>query len=203
MFNPYRYLPTVAFIVGVALAAPACASPLYQSRGVYSQAFERRAYDNGRREGLNRGRDDARRGRNFSYDRYNEYRDADIGYRRNDGNRDAYRRTFRQGFEAGYTEAFNQVARTLPRTAPFPRGARPNPGVFGSRAADAGYRDGMQAGQNDSRHRNPFNPQRSSQYRSADHDYDRRYGNKDEYQRDYRAAFERGYADGFATRGRS
>ena len=195
MFSPYRHLPALALAVGVGVATPACAYPLYQARGGYSQPFERRAYDNGRREGFERGRDDARSGRGFSYTRYNEYRDGDDGYRRQDGSRDAYRRTFRQRFEAGYTEGFNQFARTFPRTTPYPRGTRPQ--IYTSPAAESGYRDGLEAGRKDARSRERFAPERSSRYRSADHNYDRRYGSKNDYQREYRVTFLRGYEDGF------
>ena len=61
----------------------------------------------------------------------------------------------------------------------------------------ANYRDGLEAGRNDARRRGRFNPESSGRYRSADHNYDRRYGSKDEYEREYRAAFQRGYGDGF------
>jgi hypothetical protein len=195
MFRPHRHLPALALAVGVGIATPACASPLYQSRGVYAQTLERRAYDNGRREGFARGRDDARSGREYSYTRSDEYREADNGYRRQDGSRDAYRRTFRQGFQAGYTEGFNQFARTFPRTTPYPRGTRGR--IYTSPAADSGYRDGLEAGRKDARNRERFAPERSGRYRSADHDYDRRYGSKDDYKREYRVAFQRGYEDGF------
>jgi len=196
MFKPFRYLPALALAAG-GIATSACASPLYQSRRIYPQVYEQRAYDNGQREGLAQGRDDARRGREFSYTRAGEYRDADIGYRRQDGNRDEYRRTFRQGFQAGYTEGYNQFARAIPRT--YPRGVRP--GIYVSPAAENGYRDGLEAGQNDARRNRLFDPERSSRYRSADHNYDRRYGSRDEYAREYRAEFQRGYQDGF-TRAR-
>jgi len=195
MFSPFRHLSALALAAGVGVVTPACAAPLYQSRGVYSQPFERRAYDNGRREGFARGRDDARSGRQFSYARDASYRNADRGYRRQDGNLDAYRRTFRQGFQDGYSEGFNQFARAIPRTTPYPRGTRP--GIYTSPAAQSGYRDGLEAGSSDARRRGRFNPERSSRYRSADHDYDRRYGSKDEYKREYRVAFQRGYEDGF------
>jgi len=195
MFSQSRRLPALILTVAVAVAAPACASSYYQSRGVYSQPFERRAYDNGRRAGIDRGLDDARRGREFSYTRSNEYRDADNGYRRQDGNRDEYRRTFRQGFQAGYSEGYNQFARTAPRTTPFPRGARQR--IYSSPASENGYRDGLDAGRKDARNRDRFAPERSSRYRSADHNYNRRYGSKGEYQREYRFAFQRGYQDGF------
>ena len=195
MFRSYPYLPALALAVGVGLATPACASPLYQSRGVYSQTFDRRAYDNGRRAGFSRGRDDARNGRAYSYTQFGEYREADDGYRRQDGSRDAYRRTFRQGFESGYTEGFNQFARNYPGTTPYPRGTRPR--ISASLAAQNGYRDGLEAGRKDARDRERFAPERSSRYRSADHNYDSRYGSKDSYKREYRVAFQRGYEDGF------
>jgi hypothetical protein len=202
MLTICRHLHLPAMLLAVtAAAAPACATPFYQSRGGYPQSFDRRAYDNGYREGLARGRDDARRGREFSYARDDEYRDADKGYRRQYGNRDAYRRMFRQGFQAGYTESFNRFARAFPRTTPFPRGTRPPLGtrspVYVSPAAQVGYRDGFEAGRNDARNRGRFAPERSSRYRSADRDYDRRYGSKDDYKREYRVAFQRGYEDGF------
>ena len=194
MSSPFRHLPALALAAAVGVVTPACGAPLYQSRGVYSPSFEPRAYDNGRREGFARGRDDARSGRQFSYARDASYRNADWGYRRQDGNLEAYRRAFRQGFQAGYSEAFNQFARAIPRTA-YPRGTRP--GIYTSPAARSGYRDGLEAGRDDARRRGRFNPERSSRYRSADHNYDRRYGSKDEYKREYRAAFQRGYEDGF------
>src|SRR5258706_15554327 len=120
MFSPFRHLPALALAAGVGVVTPACAAPLYQSRGVYPQSFERRAYDNGRREGFARGGDDARRGRQFSYARDASYRSADRGYRRQDGSLGAYRRTFRQGFQDGYSDGLNQFARATPRTAPDP-----------------------------------------------------------------------------------
>jgi hypothetical protein len=80
----------------------------------------------------------------------------------------------------------------------YPRGAYPPPVARGiTRAQEVGYRDGMDAGRDDARHRERFDPVRARRYRSADHDYDRRYGSRDEYAREYRAAFERGYRDGY------
>ena len=70
-----------------------------------------------------------------------------------------------------------------------------------SRAADIGFRDGIEAGRDDARHRERFDPVRARRYRSADHDYDRRYGSRDEFAREYRANFERGYREGY-ERGR-
>ncbi len=68
-------------------------------------------------------------------------------------------------------------------------------------AARSGYRDGLDAGRSAVRHRERFDPVRERRYRDGDRDYDRRYGPREQYQREYRAAFERGYREGF-DRGR-
>jgi hypothetical protein len=84
----------------------------------------------------------------------------------------------------------------------YPRGGYPPPppprGRYLSVAAENGYRDGIEAGRNDARHRERFDPIRARRYREGDHDYDRRYGSRDEYKREYRSAFERGYREGFS-----
>ena len=144
MFSPYRHLPALALAVGAGIAAPACASPLYQSRGVYSQRSSAGPTTTAAAKGSRAAGTTPATDVTFSYTRSGEYRDADDGYRREDGNRDAYRRTFRQGFEAGYSEGFNQFARSFPRATPYPRGTRPRISV--SLAAQNGYRDGLEAG---------------------------------------------------------
>ena len=206
MFRTHGYLAGSALAATLFIATPACAAQTYGYRGGY-QEVERGAYDNGYREGVEHGREDARKGRDFSYARHGDYRDADDGYRRAFGDREFYRRIFRQGFQTGYTEAFNRVAasygRVYPRNAPYPPVVVPVPvpvnprAVYGSPAAQIGYRDGIEVGRNDARDRERYDPARSRRYRSADNDYDRRYGSLDEFRGEYRAAFERGYADGY------
>ena len=72
--------------------------------------------------------------------------------------------------------------------------------AYGNYAAQVGYRDGFDAGRNDARDRNRFDPVRSKRYRDGDHDYNNRYGDRELYKRDYRAAFEQGYREGYGTR---
>src|SRR5207248_11636822 len=69
--------------------------------------------------------------------------------------------------------------------------------AYSSPAAQIGYRDGYEVGRNDARDLESFDPIRSSRYRSGDHDYDRRYGPKEEYTQIYRDAFQRGYEQGY------
>ena len=203
-----RHLPAYALLAGLLIAAPACASGGYYGRqGPYSRNNDRFAYQNGFDRGVRNGERDARDRRDFSFSRDREYRDADWGYRRGDIDRDSYRRVFRQGFEAGYGEGFNRVARAYggnypranaPYGYPNQYPATPRPGYgYGNGAAQNGYRDGLEAGRNDARDRQRYDPIRPKRYRDGDHDYDSRYGSRDLYKRDYRAAFQQGYEAGY------
>lgn len=84
----------------------------------------------------------------------------------------------------------------------YPRGGYyppppPPRAAYASVATQSGYRDGLDAGRDDARHRERFDPVRAKRYRQGDHDYDHRYGPRDDYKREYRAAFERGYREGY------
>ena len=104
-----RVLPAALLAAGVLVSAPACSAGIYTtSRGGAYQDVARRAYENGYRQGLEEGRDDARHRRSFSLERHGEYRAAERGYRRDYGDRDPYRVGFRRGFEAGYRDAFSR-----------------------------------------------------------------------------------------------
>jgi len=119
MANRFRFVPALT-LLGALVAAPACATGGYvyhggpydrDDRGRYARDVERIAHDNGYREGREAGEKDGRKGRSFSFERHDDWRDADEGYRREYGNKDFYRREFREGFRAGYTAAYNQFAR--------------------------------------------------------------------------------------------
>ena len=232
-----RYLPALLLIAGVAASSTACAAQVYGSGyprggGVYARDLERRAYDNGFREGVEHGQSDARHNRDFSPQRHDEYRDADRGYNRRDGDREFYRRSYRQGFQAGYRESYTRNGRDGrdnrygrddrydrddrygrdDRDGRYGRDERvviaPNYpdanrgyGSYGSMAAQNGYRDGLEAGRDDVRDGDRFDPVRAKRYREGDHDYNDRYGSRDDYKRDYRSAFQQGYREGYG-RGR-
>ena len=209
MLRGLRFFPAALIVAGIGLATPACASQVYGNRGGPYRQVDRRAYDNGYREGLKDGENDVRSRRDYSYTRHDEYRDADQGYRRNDGNLDQYRRSFRQGYQTGYNEAFSRSGGrnnrgAYPTYPSYPGATYPNyPGGTAiprgsySPAADNGYRDGLDAGRNAARSRDPYDPVRAKRYREGDHNYNSRYGSRDQYKRDYRAAFEQGYREGY------
>ena len=116
MSRARRVLPAALLAAGVLVSAPACSAGIYTTtRGGSYVDLGRRAYENGYRQGLGEGRDDARHRRPVSLDRHDEYRNAERGYRRGDGDRDPYRVGFRRGFEAGYRDAFNRFARDYGR----------------------------------------------------------------------------------------
>jgi hypothetical protein len=191
MVKAPRYFLGLTLAVGLAVATQACAAQTYgYPGGGYSRDLERRAYDNGYREGVQEGQNDARRNRDFSYQRHDEYRDADRGFRRSDGDINLYRRSFRSGFQTGYSESYNRYARNSEPS---------NRSGFRSPAAANGYRDGIEAGRSDEHDRVRFDPIRAKRYREGDHDYDRRYGSREDYTREYRAAFEQGYREGYGA----
>jgi hypothetical protein len=205
MLTQFHTVSAALLVAGLSIAAPACATQTYGyhgPRGGYGREVERRAYDYGFRDGVRAGERDGRSGRSFSYNRHDDWRDADQGYERRYGDRDWYRRTYRNGFEAGYTDAYNRYGnygrypRTYPSYPAYPdvRGGR---AALRSPAAQVGYRDGFEAGRDDADDRRAFDPQRSRRYRDGDHEYNDRYGSRDEYKREYRAAFQQGYGEGF------
>jgi hypothetical protein len=212
MLRALRYLPMLLLTAGVAIAAPACTAQVYGYRGDYYREAQRRAYENGYHEGVQAGEKDGRRGRGYSLERHDDWRDADEGYRRDFGDREWYRRAFREGFRAGYNQAFNRYgyyprggivypvpAPIYPTYPTYPSGggiAVPR-GGYASSAAQVGYRDGFEVGRDDARDRESYDPARSRRYRDGDRDYDSRYGSRDDYKREYRAAFQQGYQDGY------
>src|SRR5262245_56736082 len=194
-----KRLIAAALLSSAAFAVmPACASQTYGYRGYDTRDLERRAYDNGYRDGLRAGEHDGRSGRVFSIDRQDEWRDGDNGYHREYGDREFYRRNFREGFRAGYSEGFKRYARVNPRYPSaypgYPSGYPAPVGVprgsWVTAAAQNGYRDGLDQGRDDARDHDRYDPAGAKRYREGDHDYHDRYGSRDEYKREYRAAFQ-------------
>lgn len=189
----------IAFAALLALSAmPACAQGTYGYPRSSVPGGDR-AYRNGYDEGRSQGERDARDGRSFDYRRHREYNTATSGYG-GYGNRNEYRDVFRQGFEAGYDDGYRRYARSFPQYPSGPRvyGDRDRDGaIFRSPAASQGYQDGFNEGRKDGRDGKRFEPTRESRYRSGDHGYEREYGSKDTYKREYRVAFEDGYDRGY------
>lgn len=206
MLTRYQILPML-LAATVLTTSTACAAQIY-GRPAPGVRVDDRAYRSGYDSGLQDGRDDARRGRSFNMQRHGEFRSADRGYG-GYGSRNEYRDVFRRGFSAGYNDGYRQFDRRGDRERDNrrydgydDRGQRSGPyygggAVLRSPATDSGYRDGYDAGRNDARRGDRFDPVRATRYREGDHDYNSRYGSRDEYKRVYRDAFQRGYEQGY------
>lgn len=64
------------------------------------------AFDNGRRDGYEKGQEDARKNRSFDPLRHKVYRSGDHDYRGEYGPRDQYRDLYRRGFQEGYEQGY-------------------------------------------------------------------------------------------------
>jgi flagellar biosynthesis/type III secretory pathway protein FliH len=69
------------------------------------------AYARGYDEGYTRGRADARSRERYDARRHRAYRQADSGWDRRYGSRDAYKQIFRRGFTTGYEEGYRDARR--------------------------------------------------------------------------------------------
>src|SRR5262245_22307740 len=108
-----RLIPAVALAFGVLASTTACATGYaYERRPVYRGAdyrdIERRAFDEGFRDGVRAGESDARHNRRYEPQRHGDWRDADDGYRREYGDHNRYRSAYRNGFESGYSQSFRR-----------------------------------------------------------------------------------------------
>lgn len=201
MFRRHLVLATM-----LTVAAPTMALAAGPQFGVVLQFGSQNWQQNAYREGFDRGRRageaDGRRGVQFRFEIQSDYRRGDFGYRNEYGNRDRYRGEFRRGFEAGYRQSFYQFGRNSAygqggwsdgRNGAYGNGAY---GRFDP-ASQNGFNDGYDAGANDARDRNRFDPIGERRYRSGDHGYNGRYGSKDRYKDVYRDAFRNGYEQGY------
>jgi hypothetical protein len=108
-------ISTAALLLAGAVSAQAStAAPQWDRRSPYSyeqrhdEFGERRAFQNGQRDGYSKGFDDARHHRRPDMDRQRWYRNGDHYYDRSYGSRDEYRVEYRRGFAVGYDRAFHE-----------------------------------------------------------------------------------------------
>jgi hypothetical protein len=87
----------------------------YGSRGGYGYGAGSVPYQNGYRDGLDKGREDARDRDSYDPVRHSRYRSADRGYNNRYGSKDQYKLVYRDGFERGYDEGYRQYRRTSRR----------------------------------------------------------------------------------------
>jgi hypothetical protein len=184
--------------------------------GNYGGSAELRqaALNAGYNEGIRVGNDDRRSRRHSNYHSSRSYRNATLGYNSSLGDRTIYQRYFREGFESGYNfNGDNQADLNRNNRSGYPDrdniGNRTRRGrnwdgygnLGGSAelrqtALNAGYNEGNSQGRKDRNRRNNYDFQDQSAYQKATKDYSSRLGDRDVYQRYFRAAYENGYNDG-------
>jgi flagellar biosynthesis/type III secretory pathway protein FliH len=71
-------------------------------------AYYTPAFDNGARDGYEKGTEDARKNRSFDPLRHSWYRSGDRHYEGRYGSRDQYKNVYRQGFERGYERGYRE-----------------------------------------------------------------------------------------------
>lgn len=81
--------------------------PYYNGRSAYSS----QGYQQGYRDGLDKGREDANDRDRYDPTRHSWYRSANRGYDDDYGTRADYQVRYRDGFEAGYAEGFRVYSR--------------------------------------------------------------------------------------------
>jgi hypothetical protein len=196
--------------VGVLLAALLFVTAVASAQGRYAGSMNAKdhGYQHGYRDGLRQGRSD--RSYNAPHNFENEdYKRADLGYEKYMGERDDFQNGYRDGYRGGYDDGYNgrpirsDIYGLDDRYDPdqLPRGNADSDAYRGwgysDVALDTGYRDGLQAGQTDSRQHKNFNPTKHEAYEDANHGYRKDYGNKNLYKDQYRKGFVRGYEDAF------
>ena len=77
--------------------------------GNTSARYNNAAYDNGARDGYEKGLEDGRDNDSFDPVRHSRYRSADRGYSSRYGTRDDYKLVYRDGFESGYERGYREV----------------------------------------------------------------------------------------------
>lgn len=78
----------------------------YPGQGGYGRYSA--AYPNGVNDGLEKGREDARKHRSYDPLRHSWYRGGDHDYRSEYGPKDQYRNVYRQGFKEGYDRGYRE-----------------------------------------------------------------------------------------------
>ena len=80
--------------------------------GGYASRVNSVPYQNGYRDGLEKGREDGRDRDSFDPVRHSRYRSGDRGYDRRYGSKDQYKLVYRDGFESGYSQGYREQDRS-------------------------------------------------------------------------------------------
>ena len=192
-------LALILFVTGLAVA---------QDRYGGSMNAKEHGQQHGYRDGLRQGRADRNHREEHSFNT-EDYKRADEGYAKYMGEHDDFQNGYRDGYRSGYDDGYYGRAirsdvygldeRYDPDRVPRRDGDADSYANWGYSdvAMDTGYRDGLQAGQQDMRQHKDYRPDKHDAYEDADHGYRKNYGNKNRYKEQFRKGFVRGYQDAF------
>jgi hypothetical protein len=202
----------LAVTVVIGLSSSARVSGLEGQAGAdrsrqYSGSLDARqhGYEHAYRDGADQGRQDRANRQPYAI------RDTDYwaqrSYETAFGDRNQYMAGYRDGYKAGYDDGFNgrdgQYGQLYARPQAGVR-VPPNQDPYADRpysstdmAFDAGYREGVTLGQQDRGRNSRSNYRNSPAYKSGDLGYRSSYGDRGQYQTQFRDGVDRGYEDGF------
>lgn len=200
-------LLTLSLLFGLTILTSLTAQAQYRSRDGYGYGNAYRiAADNGYRDGLQRGAEDARDNDRYDPQGTSQYKDGKNGHRSEHGSKEAYKQAYREGFVRGYDEGYRRYGNSGPYYGGS-NGGYGNDGGYGTYggygndiyriAQDQGYRDGYAQGSEHGRDGKRFDPEGTRSYRNADNGYRSEYGNREAYRQAYRESFRRGYDEGY------
>ncbi len=171
----------ITFLCGPAAVQRAAAQrqPDYRVPN-YSSDTQEIGYEHGYRDGADRGRQDRDRGLRGNPNDYQS--SARYSYDRSFGNRRDYMSAYRDGYQAGYDDGFNYYDRPGRYGQIFGRPSDRG-GARQRTPFDSGYREGINAGQQDLQRNTRSDYRQSDTYRRGD--------------RNFQDGFERGYQDGY------
>jgi len=162
-------------------------------------------YEHAYRDGADQGRQDRANRQPYAIRNMDYW--AQRTYEPAFGDRNQYIEGYREGYKAGYDDGFNgrdgqygqlyarpqSGARVDPRDDPYAN----RPYSSSDMAFDAGYREGVTLGQQDRARNSRSNYRNSAAYRNGDLGYRSSYGDRNQYQLQFRDGVDRGYEDGF------
>jgi hypothetical protein len=158
-------------------------------------------YQNGYRDGMDRGRHEGRENDPFDY-RTPDWRQATRGYQPWMGPVSVFQQGYQQGYASGFRAGFVSMRpgwRDGDRDDYRPEsysGDRYN----GNVGYNFGYQDGAQTARDDLYHNKPFNPNPRGRFDDMDHGYRREYGDKGYYKSQYATGYRSGYESVFNRR---
>ena len=166
---------------------------------------QQHGFEHGYRDGADRGREDRERKAGY-HPQTSDAQTGTRGYESFFGDRLQYAKGYRQAYKTGYDDAYKNRPGRYAQLYGRPNGVTPDPNRddpyaarswgAGDLASDAGYREGVTAGQQDQRRNASPNYRDMDAYKNADLGYRSNYGDREAYQQQFRDGFERGYQDG-------